>query len=502
MILVVCMVLTLSVVAGAVNVSDYEPDRDKEYTITWVGYQMAPFSEEPKITGFLEEKYNVDIELINISDMKRYTELINLKLATGTIPDRFWVKGIKNLEKYKNQGLLTGIPIEVVKEYAPSMYKYLNKQPGQLEQAIFDGKLYAVPSEYVPTRFPLAWRVDWLKTVGIDEIPETLDEAVTAWYKFATEDPDQNGVMGDTYGLSTQGIRAIQQAYGTGRVNFLSERAGGIWLEEDGKLIYNGVHPQMKEVLKLLRQMYEDGVLDPEFITGENQGGYWALSHSFINERIGFTTKGNWYHWYFEPDKGNTINLLKEKNPEAIVKQGLPLIGPSGKRIDEEPNVQVKAFQGFGRYLGEDKREIGKMLKLHDAMYSSFENFKEFRYGPADKNWEEEKSVEWLSSNGGHVVMAHYSPLEFERKLMNPGQAAWLEGKDFYKYHIRNEVIEPLPSEPRYKTELDKILSEAFVRIVTGKEPLDHFDEFVEKWMKAGGEQLTKEANEIYQSKN
>ena len=50
--------------------------------------------------------------------------------------------------------------------------------------------------------------------------------------------------------------------------------------------------PKAKEALALLNRLYKDGVLDPEFITGENQGGYWALSHAFINQRIGLSCLG------------------------------------------------------------------------------------------------------------------------------------------------------------------------------------------------------------------
>ena len=51
-------------------------------------------------------------------------------------------------------------------------------------------------------------------------------------------------------------------------------------------------HPEMKEALERIAKWYQDGVIDPEFVTGENQGGYWALSHSFINGRIGVSGGG------------------------------------------------------------------------------------------------------------------------------------------------------------------------------------------------------------------
>ncbi|QHT59777.1 hypothetical protein GXP70_07300 [Paenibacillus lycopersici] len=59
---------------------------------------------------------------------------------------------------------------------------------------------------------------------------------------------------------------------------------------------------------------------------------------------------------------------------------------------------------------------------------------------------------------------------------------------------IMNEVILPLPSQPKYGAELDKIRSEAYVDIITGKQPIDYFDTFVEKWRAAGGKTLEEEA--------
>ncbi|MNW18704.1 hypothetical protein D3C71_2183690 [compost metagenome] len=51
----------------------------------------------------------------------------------------------------------------------------------------------------------------------------------------------------------------------------------------------DAIQPEMKEGLKLLAKWYKDGVIDPEFVTGENKGGYWATSHAFINNRVGVT---------------------------------------------------------------------------------------------------------------------------------------------------------------------------------------------------------------------
>lgn len=47
---------------------------------------------------------------------------------------------------------------------------------------------------------------------------------------------------------------------------------------------------------------------------------------------------------------------------------------------------------------------------------------------------------------------------------------------------------------------LSKMEKDLFSQIVYGKAPVDAFDGFVEKWKSSGGDQITQEVNEWYQS--
>ena len=47
---------------------------------------------------------------------------------------------------------------------------------------------------------------------------------------------------------------------------------------------------------------------------------------------------------------------------------------------------------------------------------------------------------------------------------------------------------------------LSKMEKDTFSQIIYGKAPVDAFDKFVENWNASGGEQITKEVNEWYQS--
>ena len=114
----------------------------------------------------------------------------------------------------------------------------------------------------------------------------TLAECEEVFYKMANEDPDGNGVK-DTYALSNTGLLPIYGAFGA-----IPDR----WVDDgEGNLIYGAVHPGMKDALTLLAKWYKDGLIDPEFVTGENAGGHWSLSIPFENGVVGFSSPGAFY---------------------------------------------------------------------------------------------------------------------------------------------------------------------------------------------------------------
>ena len=92
-----------------------------------------------------------------------------------------------------------------------------------------------------------------------------------------------------------------------------------------------------KLALAKLHDWYEKGILDKEFITGENHGGYAWLSHSFMNGRIGLTSAQP-YH-YLNTDRditdektwGVCMKELKGLNPDAEIVIGPAPVGPDGK---------------------------------------------------------------------------------------------------------------------------------------------------------------------------
>lgn len=503
------------------EVDPYEP-KDEKYTMAWVSYQKKPVEQDAYIIKMMEEKFNVDIEYINV-DSSTFDEVMGIKMASGEIPDLFYLGAgnrFEKLQQFYEMGVLAEIPLEVIEKYAPNYYASIladyPESPGAFDYTKMDGKNYALPDLNYSTinRLPIVYRGDWMEAVGVDKTPETIEEFEELIYKFAKEDPDGNG-KDDTYGLSRTGLNAVFGAYGyiVGGFPYVED----CWVDKDGQLVFGPAQPELKEALAYITKWYADGVLDPEFITGENDGGYWALSNAFVNEKIGVTSRGSTskYQPSSQLIEGAADSLhvaeLRKVNPVAAdsLQFGLPLKNPNTGEIGGTfkwnmviPNIVM------GVQLEDQPDKMGKILQMLDYGAESFDQFNEIYMGVEGEHWEYPEGstspkfigeLTFEDVGGGAIFNAH-QPFVFIEETQNAAMLQWYKDNEFDKYGINNALMASLPSGVMYTEELKKIQEEAYILIITGDKPLDYYDEYMETWKASGGDILTEEANDWYKN--
>ena len=481
------------------------PSRAEErMTITLMRDYIAPPELDGEILKFMSDKYNVNFEIIYI-ERGNWNESISTKFAKGEIGDVINVKGLDLLYTYVEQGLIAELPPEFLEENAPFLYNnYVNeKETHALRYTTIDGKNYGLP-RIASDNFHnmIAWRGDWLIKLGFDKAPETLEEMEKAVYGITNDDPDGNG-ENDTYGLSKTGMEMVYGAYG-----YLPD----IWQDRDGKLVFGAVQPETKQALSTLAKWYQDGVIDPEFVTGENQGGYYAVSHSFNNNRIGLTSLGAYYHWkpiFFPGDSKSEVYLeLQKANPAALetIMYGKPVTGPEGKSgmLGASAILPLETF-GFGVQLENEKEKYAKILQIFDEMSSSYENYMESIFGIKGVHWDFDTSTGFpgfINGNDSKTVAGMGIVPGFEcgeyTYLRAKPRIDWAYEKQLEVGVISNELLVPLTSASIYQDELNKLRDETFTKIIRGDLPVDAFDDFVIEWFEKGGQILTDEANEWY----
>lgn len=147
-----------------------------------------------------------------------------------------------------------------------------------------DGKIYGFPTRdgggcvtYV--------RKDWLDRLGLS-IPETWDDFYKMLYSFTYNDPDGNGIN-DTRGYTD--IKSASEDW-YNRAVMLDARTEIYF--KNGNWIDGFTEPAMIDALKRLRQIYQEGLIDPNITTNTT----FTARNRFISSDVGVITYwGN--HW-------------------------------------------------------------------------------------------------------------------------------------------------------------------------------------------------------------
>lgn len=526
---------------------------EEENAIKWSGtITMAPYMfgpvEEDIITPLIEEKlleYGYDVTLENVYlENSQYSELLNLKLASGDAPDLFYCGSTDNLAQYRDQGLIATYTEEFFRENAPDIAAFIDDGEPNGSNAPVAEKYWAMAkfgedeicvlpsySKNTGSLINVIYNKQWLENLNA-EVPETLDEFVELMYRFKNEDPDGNGVD-DTYGFSTTMLNVIFGAYGS-FPGFLHMDYGHFY-EVDGQLVSADVMEGNEEALKLITQLYADGIIDPEFLTGENQGGYWALSHSFMNGRIGVTHSARYGHYQPEmtDSEGNVVAsmgaCLKEfkaiQGEDADVVIGPWIEGPDGYVGGFLREVyQIAEGTCMNADLLDDPEKMAAILQIMNLFctddylaITAVQGVEGVHFTYAEEGYRIANS-EVLPDNasknaiGLMALRCLYGPScpfnydYFTNGDTSPSNAWALETKAQYEnladtVGYISAVWGSLPSSADYSGEVQTYRDEYWLNVIQGKVELD-WDAYVEEWYNRGGDILTEEANEWYAENN
>ena len=497
--------------AGATPAAPSTP----RYDISWTLHQNLPVPEDAEMVKEVEDRFNVNLDVWNMEN-KKYEALLDMKLAQGAIPDLFRIRQPQDLLKYQRQGMLAEIPERMLNENAPNIMRAIREHaPGYVDYGKIDGKYYGIPV-INPTniyRIPVVYRQDWLDKLGLP-VPETLADFERVIYAFANGDPDGNGIK-DTYGLSSEGMNVVFGAFG--QIVFADQLYFGV---KDNQLVIGALQPEMMEALKYLRKWYRDGIIDPEFITGENKGGYKHLSHAFINGRIGMTSMGNYYHWIQKGDyevwntEGEKTPVeaafnakeLAAKNPQARISFGQPFAGPDGKRGSKAYDM-LMSFTAIGANAAKEPGKMETILQILDYISANPDRdiYTTMKYGVEGKHWK------WAGTSKDDVILLppYDGMFSYQNKIgANIGMTVpllpserreqWASTLGLDRNGIYNALEIATPSLSKNGPELIKLKNKAYISIITGEQPLESFHSFVKEFLDAGGTQVIGEANDWY----
>ena len=150
-------------------------DPEERLEISWMSIPRFPTAREGTwIEKRLEARFNVDFKPLFTSHFA-YMRRRPLVFAGGNVPDLFYAGDPVVVQKDAHHGYALPIPYEVIQKHAPNYVRYLNEYaPSAWLYAYWKGANYGIPTWGSSLGYPVPgiWRMDWLRNVGIDKVPE------------------------------------------------------------------------------------------------------------------------------------------------------------------------------------------------------------------------------------------------------------------------------------------------------------------------------------------
>ena len=501
--------------------------------ITWTTYYTAPPAEDAVIIKKIEDKFNVDIDMLPIDDAN-FNEVLNTYIMGGNVPDVIRLKDPGQFMGYVEQEALGAFDMDTLRRVAPEICKAIDSyKDGEFwAYGAVDGKQYGIPAISSGNLFhlPVVYNETWLKKLNA-ELPTTLDQFHDLMVRFTKEDPDGDGVN-NTYGLSSDGLRVLWGAYGVNPGACDGRTDHSYFQLLDGEVQYAATSNQYKEALKVARQWYQEGIIDPEFITGENTGGYWAISNSLINHRIGMTVRGNYYHWVMpgqyqvynaagelvDCEPGNVTKEFLAVNPDETLVFGQPVEGPYGAGVKSWNMLsQFYCFSEDATSNPDKWERICAIMEYMDYQQLNdldlYTKWWEDIYGEVNNYWywqDPENHIAAVTEDIFRVKypefasVDEYGPTQWGPYLpiMKDTRAnLWAKSIHYDEKGIVNLVQFSLPKMAEYQTNLTNLKDTWMIDFITGAKDVDKdWDAYIKEMNASGLQEMVDEVRDWYAS--
>jgi putative aldouronate transport system substrate-binding protein len=493
---------------------------------TGTKFEQGDDLENNPWSRMIKELFNIEFKVLwTWTSGDEANQKYNLAMAGGDMPDIMETVPAAIFVKMVEANLLQDLG-SVWDAHASDRWKSAFSKWGDLPwvQTKIDDVRWGIPRvEIAGQNDTCLWvRQDWLDKLGL-QVPTTMDEL----YDVAKAFVDAQIGAGDAN--TTVGLLANRDFastwYGSldpfwGNYGLTTQGNNFGWSEDGaGGLRYDGIRPEAKEVLAILRKWYADGLLRSDFYT-------LGTSDCIVDLAAGNCGM------HFTPSWGANRDAIANDPNTVWAFADIPA-GPNGKFKHTENPLAKGIFacpKGF-KYAKEwieltnwriEKREDPwrRMHGWEGADYAFDEDGK-ISYPGINYQF---MTIGPLGTRGGgfsdpeaNAAILKYQleewgaiPLE-ERDAIQEGFFAdpvsvlgaqsrlFLSSVNAAQGLIDKFQGLPTPTMVDRGSDLTSMVGETFLSIINGERPLDSFDQFVTEWKSLAGDQVTVEVNEWWQ---
>lgn len=538
-----CLVLT------GCNKQQTEKTDTAEHTQEWKTAETTPFGRYPeeviytlgKMTGmnnsnlpkgdtyedngytrYLKKQLNIqNKDVFEAGENDNYQETVSMTIASRELPDVMVVNDMDMLQLLVDNDLIEDLT-QVYEDCTSSRIKDIYNSYGSeiLDNVTFDGKLMALPETNIDDGPSLCWlRKDWMDKLGLDA-PETVEDVENIVHEFVQKDPGGNG-KGETVGLVCDDELTGGCGYSYEYQNDIIFASFGAfpkqWIyNKDGEVVYGSVQNEAKAALGKLRQMYQQGILDNNFLMRESSNiielivsgkcgsffGPWWSPNNPLMSAMQKNPNAEWQPYLIQTDKDGQTSFASQnpndkyvvvrkgyKHPEIVMKIVSVLF--DDLRYDEEDVREMERY--YQDNVDPTARPLAINVDYKDALMRCYDSLKDAIQG--------RKKLEDLGLLEGAYYISCSKYLD--RKKETSAQKSW---EDWAAYASRMTACSVLRKGQTRQVKslffgetktmksnwwrLEELEKKAYLEIVTGQKPLSYFDEFVKEWNRQGGEKI------------
>lgn len=472
------------------------------------------------------EKLGIKMETTLLGgDAGNYDTKLRLAL-TGSedLPDVFPVYGTQMIADMIESGRAKDITNDI-EQYMPERLKEIYQQfPETYYPLTKDGKIYGIACCPALTEGQvMIIRQDWLDNLGL-KAPTNMDEFEAVIKAFTEDDPDGNGQK-DTYGFTYSGSDLYNTGWVADPVSLFSANSGkfipGAWREdESGNLMYGSIHEGNRATLERMAQWHANGwIFQKAAATGA-----WDAMNQFTEGKAGIFIGRPWAI--------NSVRDVTTVAPGAVI-----TAYPNIRQDNGDPTYQAAQVNDGWLMFNADFEHMDKFFEYYDWIYDAAFGTGDFQYGYLqDYDYDIVNDEVVFDSTlfdppvtdpfmpGKSTVLKNSPALDAMQAYMNvadggePQSGAEIRAAADFKtvpdmaagYALagehRDELLpnmfnaEPTATMKRSWEQLQTMEKQVYTNIIYGNEPIEAFDKFVEDWKAQGGEQITQEVNEWYQT--
>lgn len=483
----------LLVAAMALSMVSVSALADEPVKIDMFYQSSRPMNEFTEMTRQkVIEDIGVDMNLIQGGD--NWKQQLALYITGGNVPDLVAFMDANTFQGYAAEGAFYDLT-DLIGNY-PHIMEYLSTVNGytaedMLKRTSIDGRIYGIPSVTIArSYFTENIRTDWLEKLGL-EMPVTLDDWTNVMRAFTNDDPDGDQQK-NTYGFSgSRTYNSLTPFFGA----FGARPDQCYFLGEDGKVITNVLSDDYKAALTYLRDIYAEGLIDPEMFTANDQQTY----EKWVRGEFGV-----WNSWWSGAGNSVARYAYTETNPEDSIAIMNPPVGPDGKSgvIGQDPCENYFA-------IGYNTKNVEAVLSLIDYA-CSIEGQRTLMWGVEGQFWTQDANgdIDWYFGIDGKDKLGnevsdmqcyrffYYIPVENSVRSLSDTMASRLYQASIATYTnvpVYTDLFMGLTSDDfvSYNSDLESYVKEAGIKFITGESDLDKdWDTYVSTYLTMGGEQV------------